>query len=253
MIDTHAHLQDKMFENVDEIINSAKESGVSKIVCASSDENSSLNAVELANRYECVFATVGVHPEEANSFNEQTISVLEHLAQNKKVVAIGEIGLDYCHEFATREKQKEVFLKQIDLAQKLKLPVVIHSRDATGDTLEILKQNAHKLTNGVCIHCFSMSTEILKEITKMGFYISLGGIVTFKNANNVLNVAKECDINLLMLETDCPYLAPVPFRSKINQPKYVVKTLEKIAEIRGLEVKELEEITTKNAERFYKI
>ncbi len=253
MIDTHAHLQDEKIENVQEVIFNAKNAGVTKIVCASADVSSSIKAIKIAEANEGVYATVGVHPEEANSFSEETLNELEELAKNKKVVAIGEIGLDYFHEFATREKQKEIFVKQIKLANKLNLPIVVHSREATADTMQILNENKHLLKNGVCIHCFSMSTQILKQVMKLGFYISIGGIVTFKNAKNMLDIAKECELDKLMLETDTPYLTPEPFRKYINEPKYVPYILEKIAEIRGMRVGELEQITNQNAESFFRI
>lgn len=253
MIDTHAHLQDEKIENVKDVIQNAKNAGVTKIVCASADITSSKKAIEIAEEYDGVYATVGVHPEEANSFSEETLRELEELAKNKKVVAIGEIGLDYFHEFASREKQKEIFVKQIELSHKLSLPVVVHAREATADTIQILTKNKHLLKNGVCIHCFSMSTEILKQVMLLGFYISIGGIVTFKNAKNMLDVARECDLDKLMLETDTPYLTPEPFRKYTNEPKYVPQILEKIANLRGINMQELEQITNQNAERFFGI
>lgn len=253
MIDTHAHLQDDLIIDKDEAIKRAHLAGVDKIICSSSDISTSMDAVKLAMKYESVFATVGVHPEEANTFDENTLFELLSLSKNPKVVAIGEIGLDYYHEFAGRQLQKEIFQKQIDLACELKLPIIVHTRDATGDTMEILRRNLSKLTYGVCIHCFNLSLEILKEIMGYGFYISIGGIVTFKNAKNVIDIVKECDLNKLMLETDSPYLAPVPLRGSINEPKNVIYSAQKIAEIRQISVLELEKITTLNAERFFKI
>ena len=254
MIDTHAHIQDEMYTvSVEEIINNAKQNGVNKIICSSSSLKTALKAVEISNKFDEVYATVGVHPEEANEYSESVEQQLEELAKNRKVVAIGEIGLDYCYEFATREKQKEVFIKQIELANKLKMPVVIHTRDASGDTMEILRSNLDKLKNGVCIHCYSMSVEILKEILEYGFYISVGGVVTFKNANKLIDVVEICPIDKLMLETDSPYLSPVPFRGKINEPKNVVYVNEKIAEIKNMRAEEVEKITTENAYRFFRI
>ena len=253
MIDTHAHLQDNMIDDYKRAIKDASEVGVKKIICSSSDIQSSKLAIKIAGEFDCVYATVGIHPEEANTFNEKSIEELKLLASNNKVVAIGEIGLDYYHEFASRDLQKEVFIKQVYLANELKLPIVIHSRESTGDLIEILKQLKDKLKYGVCIHCFNMSIEILKQITNWGFYISIGGIVTFKNAKNVIDVVKECDINKLMLETDSPYLAPVPLRGTINEPKNIVYTANAIAEIRGMKTDKLVKITTSNAKRFFKI
>lgn len=253
MIDTHAHLQDEKYENIDEIIKASKNNNITAIICASSDINTSVSAVNLSKEYDIVYATIGIHPHEAKSFNEMATERLIELSKNKKVVAIGEIGLDYFYNFSTKEQQKEAFLKQIDLAYNLKLPIVIHSREATGDLMEIIRANLQKLKFGVCIHCFNMSVEILKEINGYGFYISVGGIVTFKNASNIIEVVKNCDINKLMLETDCPYLTPVPYRSKINEPKYVSITAEKIADIKNMPLEQIEQITTKNAKDFFKI
>lgn len=253
MVDTHAHLQDEKFEDQQAVIKGALEANVNKIICSSSDLNTSKQAVRLAQRYAEVYATVGVHPHDAKTYCSKVEDEIKLLAQNKKVVAIGEIGLDYHYMYSSKEEQINAFIKQIDLAYELNLPIVIHSREATGDTMEILRNNLHKLKNGVCIHCFNMSLEILKEIDKYGFYISVGGIVTFKNASNIIDIVKNCDINKLMLETDAPYLTPAPFRSKINEPKYVKITAEKIAEIKIMTVEEIDNITTKNAYKFFKI
>lgn len=253
MIDTHAHIQDSRYENIDTLITNAKKAGVDKIICASADLDSSKKACLIASSYNEIYATVGVHPEEAGDFTDESLNELEMLSKNNKVVAIGEIGLDYHYIFASKEVQKEVFLKQINLADKLNMPIVIHSRDATGDMMEIIRANLSKLKNGVCFHCFNMSLEILKEIMAYGFYISIGGIVTFKNANNILDIARECDVNRLMLETDSPYLTPVPHRSKTNEPAYVALTAEKIAELKNMSVWELDEITTKNAVKFFRL
>lgn len=253
MIDTHAHLQDEKFNNVEKIILNAKNSKVNKIVCASSSTKTSIQAVEIASKFDNVFATVGVHPEEASEWNEQTKDTIKKLAQNKKVVAIGEIGLDYYYEFCPKDKQKEVFLQQICLANELKLPIVVHTRDASGDTMQIIRQNLSLLKNGVVIHCYSMSLEILKEIMNFGFYISLGGAITFKNAKNLLEIVKLVNINQLMLETDCPYMSPEPYRGQINEPKNVEFVAKKIAQIKGLSYEDVAKITTENAERFFKI
>ena len=253
MIDTHAHLQDDKLDDIERIIKDAIGVGVNKVVCSSVDIESSIKAIEIANKYENVYATVGIHPEEANKFDSNSISLLKELAMNKKVVAIGEVGIDYYHIFATKEKQIEAFLNQINLANELKLPIVIHAREATGDIMNIVRQNLSKLKNGVCFHCFNMSKEILKELNSYGFYISVGGIVTFKNANNILEIVKVCDKDKLMLETDAPYLTPVPFRSKNNEPKYVVYTAQKIAEIQGISMEEVDDQTSQNAMNFFKL
>lgn len=253
MIDTHAHLQDEKYENVGQIIDNAQKAGVEKIVCASANLATSKNAVELANLYDNLYATVGIHPEDAGEWNSDAEKVLTSLAQNKKVVAIGEIGLDYHYEFYTRDEQKTAFVEQIKLANKLGLPVVIHTRDASGDTMQIIRDNLTLLTNGACIHCYSMSLEILKEIIGYGFVISLGGAITFKNARGLLDIARECPIENLMLETDSPYMSPEPYRGKCNEPKNVEFVARKIAELKNMSVSDVIQKTTKNSKKFFKI
>lgn len=253
MIDSHAHLQDDKFPNVEQIINNALNSGVDKIICSSSSLSASLRAVEIANKFSNVFATIGVHPEEAGQWSEDVKQKLIELSKNKKVVAYGEVGLDYFYEFCSREQQKQVFIDQIKLAHNLNLPLVIHTRDASGDTMDIIRNNLQYLTNGVVIHCFNMSLEILKEILGYGFYISLGGAITFKNARGLLDIVRNVDINRLMLETDCPYMAPEPFRGTINEPKNVEYVARKIAELKNMTVEDVKKITTRNAEKFFKI
>ncbi len=253
MIDSHAHLQDEKFSNVEQIINNALNAGVDKIVCSSSSLSASLKAVEISGKFNNVFATIGVHPEEAGEWNESVKEKLVELSKNKKVVAIGEVGLDYFYEFCSREQQKQAFIDQIKLADSLNLPLVIHTRDASGDTMKILRDNLQYLTNGVVIHCFNMSLEILKEILSYGFYISLGGAITFKNARGLLDIVREVDINRLMLETDCPYMAPEPFRGTINEPKNVEYVARKIAELKNMAIEDVKKVTTLNAERFFKI
>ena len=253
MIDSHAHLQDEKFNNIEQIIQNATDAGVTKIVCASSSLKTSKQAVAIANKFNNVFATVGVHPEEANEWNEKTKKEIIDLAKNSKVVAIGETGLDYYYEFCSRDKQKECFIEHIMLANILKLPLVIHSRDACKDTIEIIRNNLDYLKNGVVIHCFNMSIEILKEILNYGFYISLGGAITFKNARNLLEIVRAVDIKQLMLETDCPYMSPEPFRGKINEPKNIEFVARKIAELKNMTIEEVKKITSENAEKFFKI
>lgn len=253
MIDSHAHLQDEKFNNVSNIICSAQKNGVNTIVCASSSIKTSKMAVGLANQHQQVFATIGIHPEEAIEWSEQNINLLKQLAKNKKVVAIGETGLDYYYQFCSKEVQKQAFIGQIKLANELNLPLVVHSRDASKDTMDILKQHISLLKNGVVIHCFSMSLEILKEVEKLGFYISLGGAITFKNARGLLDIAKNVNLNRLMLETDSPYMSPEPFRGKVNEPKNVLYVAKKIAELKNTTLKEIDSITTQNTKNFFRI
>lgn len=251
MIDTHAHLQDEKIEDLQKVIIQAQEEKVHTIICASADLESSQKAIQIAEKYDNVYASVGVHPHDAKTYSHEVENEIKNLAKHKKCVAIGEIGLDYHYMFSQKQEQKVAFEKQIDIAYNLGLPVVIHTREASGDTLEILRANLNKLKNGVCIHCFNMSLEILKEIMGYGFYISIGGIVTFKNAKNVIDIVNACDINKLMLETDTPYLTPEPFRREVNAPKYIPVIAKKIAEILGKEQSEIAHITTQNAKRFF--
>ena len=253
MIDSHAHLQDEKFLNVKQIVQNALNAGVDKIICASSSLSASQKAVKIANEYDNVFATIGVHPEEAGEWCDEVKQKIIELSKDKKVVAIGEVGLDYCYEFCSREQQKKAFIDQIILANDLKLPLVIHTRDASGDTMEIIRNNLQYLTNGVVIHCFNMSLEILKEILGYGFYISLGGAITFKNARGLLDIVCAVDVNRLMLETDSPYMAPEPFRGTVNEPKNVEYVARKIAELKMLTVDDVKKITTLNAEKLFKI
>lgn len=254
MIDTHAHLQDeRLLIDIQNVINNAKQVGVNKIVCASSNIALSQQAVDIANNFEGVFATVGIHPEDALDLPEDYLQILNNLAKNKKVVAIGEIGLDYHYEFASRQAQKKLFVEQIILADKLNLPIVVHARDCTQDVMNIFKENLIYLQNGVCVHCFSMSTEILKECLSYGFYISIGGVLTFKNSKNAPDIVKECPLERLMLETDCPYLAPEPFRGKLNEPKYIPYIAQKIADIKNISLEQVIQQTDKNAQKFFNI
>ena len=252
-IDTHAHLTDKCFQDyVDDILEQSKQHGIEKIFCASYDKQSSIESVELAKKYNDVYAIIGVHPHDAKTYDEQLEKTIIQLAQNNKVVAIGEIGLDYHYDLSPRDIQKQVFEKQIDLAYQLGLPIVIHTREAIGDTMEILRKNKTKI-QGALVHCFNASKEILREIMDMGFYVSYGGAVTFKNANGLLEAVKNTPLDRIMLETDCPYMTPVPYRGKTNFPKYIPIVAQKIAELKNISVEEIEIITTQNAQKFFKI
>lgn len=253
MIDTHAHLQNLTDEELNIVLENAKQNGVNKIICASSGVLDSFKATLLAENNKGIFATVGVHPQDACFLTDDAIQKLRDYAKNNKAVAIGEIGLDYHYEGYDKDVQINAFLKQIDLAYDLGLPVVIHTRDASGDTMQIIRENLHKFKSGVCIHCYSMSQEILKEIIGYGFYISLGGTVTFKNAKNIQEIAKICPLDRIMLETDCPYMSPEPFRGKTNEPKNVMYVAQKIADLRGISVEEVKTQTTQNAIKFFNL
>ena len=247
--DSHTHLMDEQFDGIrDEIVENAKKNQVMYMTTIGYNEATSKEAVKDAEKYEGVYATVGLHPENVEEYDN--FDYIYELVKNPKVVAVGEIGLDY-HWGGDKERQKELFIKQIEIANELEKPVVIHSRDADMDMLEILKN--HKIENGFVMHCFSSSTEILKEVLKLGAYVSIAGPVTFKNARSLVEVAKLVPDDKLLIETDAPYLTPEPFRGKRNESAYVVHTAQKIADLREISLEKLAEITTENAKKFYRI
>ncbi len=252
-IDTHSHIDFEDFqEDFAGVISGCKEVGVDKIIIPGVTIQDTQRIIDLADAYTEVFATVGVHPSEAKTWNENSYDYLKKVAQNNKVVGIGEIGLDYYWDKSFNDVQKEVLRAQIELAKDLKKPIVIHDREAHQDTFNILKEtNAQEV--GVVMHCFSGSVEFMQECVKEGFYISLGGVVTFKNAVKPKEVAKAVPLDRLMLETDAPYLAPVPYRGKTNSPIYIPVIAQFIAELRGISVEEVAQITTENAKSFFGI
>ena len=250
IFDSHAHYTDKAFnDDRENMLGSLKESGISGVINCGADMESSVSSVELAEQYDYIYAACGVHPEEADKVPENYIEILRKLAQNKKCVAIGEIGLDYYWRQDTKKEQKELFENQILLAKELDLPIIVHDREAHGDTLEILKKHKPK---GV-LHCFSGSPETAEEILKLGMYIGLGGALTFKNARKSVEVAEMLPLDRLLLETDCPYMAPVPFRGKRNHSGYIPYIAEKVAEIKGIDPQTVLDITNKNTRDLFKI
>ena len=251
LIDTHAHLNDDRYSSgkVEEIINKMSEHNLEKIISVGYDILSSKKNIEIASIYENVFASVGIHPGNIGD----DVFKIEEIAKNPKVIAIGEIGLDYHYENINKEKQKEVFIHQIRLAHKLKLPIIIHLRDAYSDMLQILKENKEFLIYGAVVHCYSGSVEFAKELIKLGLYISFTGVITFKNAKKSLEVIKEMPLDRIMIETDCPYLCPEPFRGSLNEPKFVNLVFEKICEIKNIEKLELEKILRENVRKFFNI
>lgn len=254
MIDSHVHLDDEAFNgDREDIIKSLGENGIELVINNSSDLHSSERSVELANKYENIYAAIGVHPHEARTYDDEVEKRLIELSRDKKVLAIGEIGLDYYYDNSPRDVQKEVFKRQIELAAKLKKNIVIHSRDAAKDTFDILKEAHEKYDFTALIHCFSQSVAMMREYLKMGDYIALGGAVTFKNAKTPKEVAKAVDLDRLLLETDCPYMTPVPYRGKRNEPKLVKFTCQYIADLRQMDALELEKITGENTKRFFGI
>lgn len=253
LFDTHAHLNAEQYdEDLQEVIERAQEAGVSKMVVVGFDRPTIAKAMELAEEFEFIYACVGWHPVDAIDMTDADLAWIEELAQHPKVVAIGEMGLDYHWDKSPKDIQKEVFRKQIRLAKKVKLPIVIHNREATADIIEILKEEGAEEVGGI-MHCFSGSPEVAKECVKMNFYISLGGPVTFKNAKKPKEVAAEIPLDKLLIETDCPYLAPHPYRGKRNEPSYVKLVAEEIAEIKGISLEEVAEVTTRNAKKLFAI
>lgn len=253
LFDTHAHLDFPRFDkDRDEVIKRAYNKGVKTIVNIGSNMTTSRNSVELSRRYENIYAAIGVHPHDADTFNLNVSKKLNKLADNDKVVAIGEIGLDFHYDNSPREKQKQSFRAQLRLAKKLDLPVVIHTRDADKETLNILKEEKAKELGGI-MHCFASDKKMAKEILDLGFYIAFGGLITFKNLSDLRDVVKEVPLDRLLIETDSPYLTPEPHRGKRNEPAYVKFVAEKIAEIKGIAVEEVAKITTENAKKVYNI
>ena len=251
MIDSHAHLQDEKFDNVEKLIQNAINAGVNKIICASSSLKTSKQALEIAKKFDGVFATVGIHPEEALEWDENAKEELRGLAKNKKVVAIGETGLDYCYEFCSRTQQKLAFKEQIKLANELELPIVIHTREAVMDTIEILKNNTVN-KKGV-FHCCPFNRELVKEALKLDFYISIAGPVTFKNSKNAEEIINMIPLNRILIETDSPYLAPEPLRGTRNDSRNVKYIAQKISDIKNVELEEVAKVTYKNAENIFNI
>lgn len=250
IFDAHAHYDDDAFDtDREELLLSLKEKNVDKIVNAGVDIKTSNWGIEYANKYDFFYTTVGIHPQNITNLESNYIDVLDSLLKEKKVVAIGEIGLDYYWKPVLKEEQHKVFTNQLALANDTNMPVVVHDREAHGDTLELLKK--YKPTG--LVHCFSGSVEMCKEIVKLGMSISLGGVVTFKNARHSVDVAREIPIDRLLLETDAPYLSPIPFRGKRCDSSMIIHTAKRIAEIRGMNIDELLKITHENACRLYSI
>lgn len=253
LFDTHVHLNDDQFkEDIEEVIKRAQEAGVSSMVVVGFDRATITRAMELIEEYAFIYAAIGWHPVDAIDMLDEDLAWIEELSSHPKVVAIGEMGLDYHWDKSPRDIQKEVFRKQIRLAKKVKLPIVIHNREATADIVDILKEEHAEEVGGI-MHCFSGSPEVAKECLDMNFYISLGGPVTFKNAKKPKEVAVEVPLDKLLIETDCPYLAPHPYRGKRNEPAYVKLVAEQIAELKGLTFDEVAAATTENARKLFGI
>ena len=249
--DTHTHLDDEKFDtDRDELISSFEGEGLTLAVNIGANMETSKNSIALAQKYDFIYASVGVHPNDVGDMTDSDLAQIEEWAKLDKVVAIGEIGLDYHYDEPEPEIQKVWFEKQLLLAKKLNMPYIIHDREAHADVLEIIKRVGY--FNGV-MHCFSGSAEMARQVTELGMYVSIAGQVTFKNAPKVQAVAMSVPLDKLLIETDSPYLTPEPYRGKRNNSAYVKYTAAKIAELRGMDVAEIAKITMENGKRFYNI
>ncbi|MGG0756376.1 TatD family hydrolase [Brevibacillus laterosporus] len=253
LFDTHAHLNAEQFdEDRDDVIARAQANGVSTIVNVGFNRETIPTTIELAEKYDFIYAVVGWHPQDAITMKEQDLEWLEELSKHPKVVGLGEMGLDYYWDTSPRDVQAEVFRKQIRLARKLQMPIIIHDRDAHQDIIDILREEKAGEVGGI-MHCFSGSYELAKMALDMNFYISFGGPLTFKNAKKPKEVAAKIPLERLLIETDCPYLTPHPFRGKRNESAYVKYVAEEMAQIHGLPYEELAKITADNARRLFNI
>lgn len=251
LIDTHAHLNDSKFaDDIDDAIARAIDAGVERIIVPGYDLDSSRAAVDLAARYESVYATVGVHPHDAKSYDSQTEQAILELSRGLKVLAIGEIGLDFHYDFSPRPQQMEAFEAQIDLAWRLGLPIVVHSRESNPEVLQVLKGRSANIVGGV-FHCFSGDADFAREVLDLGFYIGVDGPVTHKASEKLRGVVGMCPMDRLLVETDCPYLTPVPHRGKRNEPAYVRYVAEEVARVKGVTLEELAEATSANARSLF--
>lgn len=253
IFDTHAHYDDERFdEDRDLLLEELHQKRVSYILEASASIKSLETTIELSEKYDFVYAALGIHPSDIDQMDESTIDKIRALSKNSKVVAIGEIGLDYYWDDSKKDLQKIWFERQIELAKELGLPIIIHDRDAHEDVINIIKNTNAKQVGGI-FHCFSGSSQMAIDMIKQNFYIAIGGTVTFKNAKKVVEVVKTVPLDRLLVETDCPYLAPEPFRGKRNNSGYLVHTIQKIAEIKGINESEVAETTLMNAKKLFKI
>lgn len=253
IFDTHAHLQDEQLRgDIENILLRASEAGVEKITCVGYDLPSSQEAVLLARKYKQIYATVGVHPHDAETLTPEMLDQLKNLARDPKVVAIGEIGLDYYRDLSPRDLQMQAFIDQIKLAQQIGKPIVIHDRDANQDVMDTIKQYKAGRNGGI-MHCYSGNLPLAMEAIKQGFYISFAGPLTYKNAKKPQEVVVKIPMDRLLVETDCPYLTPEPFRGKLNEPARVRYVVEKMAELRGQHPDEVAYLTGRNARKVYGI
>lgn len=247
-IDTHCHISKDDYEDVEKVIKKAKENNVGTLLLCGCDKKGIKEAIEIAKSYDNIYLEIGYHPSETNTTTDEDLEELKKLAQNPKVVAIGEIGLDYHWEKENKEEQKKLFRKQINIAKELKLPIVIHTRDAFQDTYDILKEENHYGD----IHCFSGNKENAKMYISLGYYLGIGGVLTFKNTNLTATL-KDVPLERILLETDCPYLTPEPYRKEKNEPMYIPVIAKKISEVLDKDINEVEKTIYNNTITLFKL
>lgn len=246
-IDTHCHVFSEYYDNIDEVVNQCKKNNVNRIIVNGCDINSNKEVLELVNKYDVIYGAIGFHPTELDDFKDEYFEFLENNISNPKIVAIGEIGLDYYYDNTDKDKQKEIFKRQLDIANKYNKPIIVHSRNSIQDTYNILKE--YNLFGS--IHCFSGSVEMAREFIKIGYKLGIGGIITYKNAKNIREVVKNIDLSHILLETDSPYLTPVPYRGKSNSPEYIPLIANTIADIKNISINDVSEVTTASAEEIF--
>ncbi len=247
-IDTHCHIVSEYYDDIENVIKNAIANGVLKIIVNGYNMRSNREVLELVKKYDIVYGALGIQPEELYDYNDNSLKFIEDHINDEKIIAVGEIGLDY-HYDTDRNLQKELFKRQLEIAYKYNKPVIIHSRDCIQETYNILKKSKVK---GI-MHCYSGSKEMALEFIKIGFLIGVGGVSTFKNAKNIVDVIKNIDLEYIILETDSPYLTPEPYRGKRNEPMYIPIIAKRVADIKGLDIKEIERTTTDNARRLFDI
>lgn len=246
LVDTHCHIFGEYYEDIDEVVRRAKDAGIGMLIVNGIDRRSNEEVLQLVSKYDIVYGALGIQPEACEAATEEDFKFIEEHINDDKILAVGEIGLDY-HYDIDRERQREVFKRQLELAKRCGKPVIVHSRDCIQGTYDILKVSAVK---GI-MHCYSGSVEMAREFCKIGFYLGIGGIVTFKNAVKMVEVIKDTPMEYIVLETDSPYLSPEPYRGKRNEPMNVGVILQRICEIKGLDIKQAGDVTTGNVLRLF--
>ena len=246
-IDTHCHLFNEYYEDIEEIINKCRDNNIKKIIVSGVDRKSNMEVLELARKYDMVYGSIGFHPTELKNFSYDDLDWLEEHINDDKIVAVGEIGLDYHYDDTDKEKQIDILRRQLEIATKNDKPFIFHSRDAIGDTYSILKE--YKLRGS--IHCYSGSVEMAREFTKLGYMIGVGGVVTYKNSRTLKDVVKDTDLSYILLETDAPYLTPEPYRGKRNDSSNIPEIAKVVSELKETSILEVSRVTTGNAERLF--